>query len=108
MLWNLTLCISLYNFNGYRGLDSSKITYKGNNMAEVLSPIPGTFYRKPNPDAAPYVEVGSIVEADTTVCLVEVMKTFNEIKAGTAGKITKICAENEAFVNPGDVLFVIE
>ena len=49
-------------------------------MAEVLSPIPGTFYRKPNPDAAPYVEVGSVVEADTTVCLVEVMKTFNEIQ----------------------------
>lgn len=77
-------------------------------MAEVLSPIPGTFYRKPNPDAAPYVEVGTEVNEDTTVCLVEVMKTFNEVKAGAKGKITKVCAENEAFVNPGDVLFVIE
>ena len=77
-------------------------------MAEVLSPIPGTFYRKPNPDAAPFVEIGSEVNEDTTVCLVEVMKTFNEIKAGAKGKIVDIKAENEQFVNPGDVLFVIK
>ncbi|BCZ19623.1 acetyl-CoA carboxylase biotin carboxyl carrier protein subunit [Helicobacter sp. NHP19-012] len=76
-------------------------------MHEVISPIPGTFYRKPNPDAAPFVEVGSQVEPDTTLCLVEVMKTFNEIKAGVAGKIIEIKAENEQFVNPGDVLFVV-
>ncbi len=77
-------------------------------MAEVLSPIPGTFYRKPSPDKAPYVEVGSEVTEDTVVCLVEVMKTFNEIKAGAKGKIKEIKVENEAFVNAGDVLFVIE
>ncbi|WP_104732618.1 MULTISPECIES: acetyl-CoA carboxylase [Helicobacter] len=77
-------------------------------MHEVVSPIPGTFYRKPNPDAAPFVEVGSEVNEDTTLCLVEVMKTFNEIKAGAKGKITEIRAENEQFVNPGDVLFVVE
>ncbi|MFC3847446.1 acetyl-CoA carboxylase [Helicobacter baculiformis] len=77
-------------------------------MHEVISPIPGTFYRKPNPDAAPFVEVGSEVHEDTIVCLVEVMKTFNEIKAGAKGKIKEIRAENEQFVNPGDVLFVVE
>lgn len=77
-------------------------------MAEVLSPIPGTFYRKPNPDAQPFVDIGTEVDEDTTVCLVEVMKTFNEIKAGAKGKIVAIKAENEQFVNPGDVLFVIE
>lgn len=77
-------------------------------MAEILSPIPGTFYRKPNPDAAPFVEIGSEVDENTTVCLVEVMKTFNEIKAGAKGKIIDIKVENEQFVNPGDVLFVIE
>ncbi|WP_104640641.1 acetyl-CoA carboxylase [Helicobacter bizzozeronii] len=77
-------------------------------MKEVISPIPGTFYRKPNPDAAPFVEVGSEVNEDTIVCLVEVMKTFNEIKAGAKGKIKEIKAENEQFVNPGDVLFVVE
>lgn len=77
-------------------------------MAEILSPIPGTFYRKPNPDAPSFVEIGSEVNEDTTVCLVEVMKTFNEIKAGAKGKIVDIKAENEQFVNPGDVLFVIE
>ncbi|WP_104751177.1 acetyl-CoA carboxylase [Helicobacter salomonis] len=77
-------------------------------MHEVVSPIPGTFYRKPNPDAAPFVEVGSEVNEDTTLCLVEVMKTFNEIKAGVKGKIVEIRAENEQFVNPGDVLFVVE
>ena len=93
---------------GIEGQILAKLFYEGTDIAEVLSPIPGTFYRKPSPDAAPYVEVGSIVEADTTVCLVEVMKTFNEIKAGVAGKVTKVCAENEAFVNPGDVLFIVE
>ncbi|CCB79439.1 acetyl-CoA carboxylase [Helicobacter bizzozeronii CIII-1] len=77
-------------------------------MKEVISPIPGTFYRKPNPDAAPFVEMGSEVNEDTIVCLVEVMKTFNEIKAGAKGKIKEIRAENEQFVNPGDVLFVVE
>ncbi|WP_104639149.1 acetyl-CoA carboxylase [Helicobacter bizzozeronii] len=77
-------------------------------MKEVISPIPGTFYRKPNPDAAPFVEMGSEVNEDTIVCLVEVMKTFNEIKAGAKGKIVEIRAENEQFVNPGDVLFVVE
>ncbi|RDU71321.1 biotin carboxyl carrier domain-containing protein [Helicobacter aurati] len=77
-------------------------------MAEILSPIPGTFYRKPNPDAAPFVEVGSKVDEDTTVCLVEVMKTFNEIKAGYKGSIVAIKVDNEQFVNPGDVLFIVE
>ncbi|MCI5968471.1 acetyl-CoA carboxylase [Helicobacter sp.] len=77
-------------------------------MEKVLSPIPGTFYRKPSPDKPPYVEVGSEVTEDTVVCLVEVMKTFNEVKAGVKGKITEIKVENEAFVSAGDVLFVIE
>lgn len=77
-------------------------------MAEVKAPVPGTFYRKPSPDSAPYVEVGSVVNPDTVVCLVEVMKTFNEVKAGASGKIAEIRANNEDFVNAGQVLFVIK
>lgn len=77
-------------------------------MSEVISPIPGTFYRKPNPDSEAFVEVGSEVSEDTTVCLVEVMKTFNEIKAGCSGKVVEIKVQNEDFVNAGDVLFIIE
>ncbi len=77
-------------------------------MTEVVSPIPGTFYRKPSPDKAPYVEIGDEVTETSVLCLVEVMKTFNEIQAGVKGKIKEIRVENEAFVNAGDVLFVIE
>ena len=55
----------------------------------------------------PISRPNGIVTEDTTVCLVEVMKTFNEIKAGAKGKITNIHVENEDFVNPGDVLFTI-
>lgn len=75
---------------------------------EIISSIPGTFYRRPSPEESPYVEIGSVVNEDSIVCLVEVMKTFNEIKAGCSGKIVEIRVENEDFVNAGDVLFIVE
>ncbi|RQD68525.1 biotin carboxyl carrier domain-containing protein [Campylobacter hepaticus] len=77
-------------------------------MAQILSPIPGTFYSKVNPDAAPYVEIGTQVDEESVVCLIEVLKTFHEIKAGVKGKIVEIKYKDEDFVNPGDVLFIVE
>ena len=74
----------------------------------VNSPIVGTFYRAPAPDAAPYVEVGQVVEKGQVLCIVEAMKLMNEIEAEFRCKIVKICKENAQAVEFGDPLFVIE
>jgi acetyl-CoA carboxylase biotin carboxyl carrier protein len=75
--------------------------------AEIKSPMIGTFYRTPSPDAAPYVDIGSEVGPDTVVCIVEAMKVMNEIKAETRGIITAIVAENAKPVEFGQTLFKI-
>ena len=72
------------------------------------SPIVGSFYRAPAPDAAPYVEVGQVVEKGQVVCIVEAMKLMNEIEAEYRCKIVKICKENAQAVEFGDPLFVVE
>ncbi|MBI2354815.1 MAG: acetyl-CoA carboxylase biotin carboxyl carrier protein [Deltaproteobacteria bacterium] len=74
----------------------------------VNSPIVGTFYRAPAPDAASYVEVGQVVEKGQVLCIVEAMKLMNEIEAECRCKIVKICKENAQPVEYGDPLFVIE
>lgn len=74
----------------------------------VNSPIVGTFYRAPAPDAAPYVEVGQVVEKGQVLCIVEAMKLMNEIEAECRCKIVKICKENAQAVEFGDPLFVIQ
>ncbi len=74
----------------------------------VNSPIVGTFYRAPAPDAAPYVEVGQVVEKGQVLCIVEAMKLMNEIEAECRCKIVKICKENAQPVEFGDALFVIQ
>ncbi|MEI6206219.1 MAG: acetyl-CoA carboxylase biotin carboxyl carrier protein [Desulfuromonadales bacterium] len=71
------------------------------------SPIVGTFYSAPAPDAAPYVAVGQIVEKGQVLCIVEAMKLMNEIEAECKCKIVKICKENAQAVEFGDPLFVI-
>lgn len=73
----------------------------------VRSPMVGTFYRAPGPDAEPFVEVGRHVEPDTTVCIIEVMKLMNSIAAETRGVVAEILVENGARVEYGDVLMVI-
>jgi acetyl-CoA carboxylase biotin carboxyl carrier protein len=77
------------------------------NDAEIKSPMIGTFYRTPSPDAAPYVEVGVEVGPETVVCIIEAMKVMNEIKAETRGIITAIVAENSKPVEFGQPLFRI-
>jgi len=74
----------------------------------VNSPIVGSFYRSPAPDAAPYVEIGQVVEKGQVLCIVEAMKLMNEIEAEFRCKIVKICKENAQAVEFGDPLFVIE
>ncbi|MCK9407713.1 MAG: acetyl-CoA carboxylase biotin carboxyl carrier protein [Bacteriovoracaceae bacterium] len=75
---------------------------------EVKSPIVGTFYRSPSPDAAPYVEVGSKVKQGGTLCIVEAMKLMNEIESDVTGTIVKINVENGKPVEYGQVLFLVE
>ena len=75
--------------------------------SEIKSPMIGTFYNTPSPDAAPYVEIGSEVGPDTVVCILEAMKVMNEIKAETRGIITAMVAENGKPVEFGQVLFKI-
>jgi acetyl-CoA carboxylase biotin carboxyl carrier protein len=72
------------------------------------SPIVGTFYAAPAPDAAPYVAVGQVVEKGQVLCIVEAMKLMNEIEAECKCKIIKICKDNAQAVEFGDPLFVIQ
>jgi len=75
---------------------------------QIVSPIPGTVYLKPNPDAPAFVEVGSTVADGDVVCLVEAMKVFNEIKSeGVSGSVKKVCVEDGQPVEYGTVLFLI-
>ncbi len=74
----------------------------------ITSPIVGTFYRKPSPEADTFVDVGSVVEAGKTVCLVEAMKMFNEIEAEFKCKIVEILKDDAAPVEYGEALFVVE
>ena len=75
---------------------------------EIKSPIVGTFYRSPAPDAAPFVQVGSIVEPGAVLCIVEAMKLMNEIEADVSGKIAKIMVENGQPVEYDQTLFLVE
>jgi len=74
----------------------------------INSPIVGTFYRKPSPEAAAFVEVGSIVEAGQPVCLIEAMKLFNEIEADFKCKIVEVIKDDAAPVEFGEPLFKVE
>ncbi len=80
----------------------------GAKTHEVKSPIVGTFYRAPAPDADPYIQVGQQVENGTTLCIIEAMKLMNEIESDAAGKVVKILVENGSPVEYGQPLFVLE
>ena len=73
----------------------------------VSSPMLGTFYRAAAPGSAPFVDVGARVEADTIVCLIEVMKMMNSVPAGVVGTIVEVCAENAQLVDDGAPLFSV-
>ena len=75
---------------------------------EITSPMVGTFYRKPAPDADAFVDVGSTVSEGQTICIIEAMKVMNEIKAEKSGTITEVAFEDGNPVQFGDVLFRIK
>ena len=75
---------------------------------EVKSPIVGTLYRAPSPDADQYVQLGQNVEVGTTLCIIEAMKLMNEIESDASGKIIKILVENGQPVEYGQTLFILE
>jgi acetyl-CoA carboxylase biotin carboxyl carrier protein len=78
------------------------------NCDTINSPMVGSFYRKPSPEAAPFCEVGDVVEAGQAVCLVEAMKMFNEIEADFKCKIVEILKDDAAPVEFGEPLFKVE
>jgi acetyl-CoA carboxylase biotin carboxyl carrier protein len=78
------------------------------NLLPIKSPMVGTFYRSPAPDADPYVEENSTVEVGQTVCIVEAMKLMNEIESDVRGRIARILVENAQPVEYGQVLFLVE
>lgn len=77
-------------------------------LAEVRTPLPGTFYRAPQPGAPPFVEIGSPVEETTVVCIIETMKLMNSIVAGVRGRVVDICLDNGQFTEKDAVLMRIE
>ncbi len=77
-------------------------------MLTIVSPIVGTFYRSPSPDADPYVEEGDYVKKGQVLCIVEAMKLMNEIESEADGRIVKILAESTKSVEYGQALFLID
>ncbi len=76
-------------------------------LITIETPMVGTFYSAPNPDAPPFVTVGAIVGPETVVCLIEAMKIFNEIKAGCSGTVEKVQVSNSEAVEFGQTLFLV-
>ena len=80
----------------------------GSEPVAITSPMVGTFYRAPAPDADPYIEVGDTVTVGQTVCIVEAMKLMNEIESEVKGRVVRILVENAQPVEYGQKLFLVE
>lgn len=78
------------------------------NLKEIKSPMVGTFYSSPSPDAAAYAEPGKTISAESVVCIIEAMKVMNEIKAEISGTVVEICVESGKPVQFGQVLFRVK
>lgn len=87
---------------------ASKPAADTSSLLTITSPIVGTFYRSPSPEADSFVSVGSKVSDDTIVCIIEAMKVFNEIPAKVSGTIREVLLENGAPVEYGQPLFRVE
>ncbi|MDC0610352.1 acetyl-CoA carboxylase [Vibrio sp.] len=75
---------------------------------EIISPLPGVFYRRPAPDADVFIEPGQPVEAATTIGLIEVMKQFSELPADVVGTLKEFCVDDNGPVEPGQVVALVE
>ena len=87
-------------------LQPSDLEEKG--FIAIKAPMLGTFYSAPKPGTPPFVEKGRLISEDDSVCIIEVMKLFNTVKAGIRGRIAKICAENGQMVEYQQTLFLVE
>lgn len=87
---------------------TTEVVEDDDNIVEIVSPMVGTFYRKPSPESDPYVEVGDQIEEDTIVCIVEAMKLFNEIEAEVKGEIVEVLVEDATLVEYGQPLFKVK
>jgi biotin carboxyl carrier protein len=76
--------------------------------ARVKTPLPGTFYRRPSPDAKPFVEEGDTIAAGEVVGLIEIMKTFHEIRSDADGVVARFLVENEELVDAGQDIIALE
>lgn len=88
--------------------EDNKTVNENTGLHEIKSPIVGTFYRAPGPDADAYVQVGDMVSAGTVLCIVEAMKLMNEIESDIGGKIFKILVDNGKPVEYNQPLFLIQ
>lgn len=77
-------------------------------MTDIVSPLPGTFYRAPGPGKPPFTEPGQSIEAGKPVGIIEIMKQFTEITAPAAGTVGEFRVEDNGTVNPGDIIVSIE
>ncbi len=89
------------------GAQATTAASQDQDLHIIPSPIVGTFYRSPSPNADPFVKIGSNVEPDTVVCIIEAMKLMNEIQAEATGEVVKIYVENGQPVEYGQPLFGI-
>jgi acetyl-CoA carboxylase biotin carboxyl carrier protein len=89
------------------GAQAEEAASEDQGLHSITSPIVGTFYRSPSPTAESFVRIGSNVEPDTVVCIIEAMKLMNEIQAETSGEVVKIYVENGQAVEFGQPLFGI-
>jgi acetyl-CoA carboxylase biotin carboxyl carrier protein len=90
------------------GTQASTAASQDQDLHIIPSPIVGTFYRSPSPAADPFVKIGSNVESETVVCIIEAMKLMNEIQAEASGEVVKIYVENGQPVEYGQPLFGIK
>jgi acetyl-CoA carboxylase biotin carboxyl carrier protein len=87
---------------------TASIDKKESKLHEIKSPIVGTFYTAPSPDADPYIQIGDIVSPGSILCIIEAMKLMNEIESDISGKIVKIFVDNASPVEYNQSLFLIE
>ena len=78
------------------------------NIVTIKSPMVGTFYARPNPNAGPFVKIGDMIQPETTICIIEAMKVFNEIPAETRGKVVAVLVDDEEPVDFGRPLFKVD
>jgi acetyl-CoA carboxylase biotin carboxyl carrier protein len=100
--------LSNYSIETQGASQTSSKTTQATNRKEINSPMVGTFYRSPSPEAPPFVEIGQVVEVGQVVCIVEAMKLMNEIKSEVKGKILEILVDNAQPVEFGQALFIVE